>query len=246
MVGVIALMAAGAGSLGSAGANDAVSDLTTLGYEPAGSPRTTVAETEAEAEPAPVGDRVDVSRGFDRPKVEEQTALQAAQRAEALLAVERDVTATAKIRQREDEVRAQKEEEQRNQWVLPVAGYTITARFGQQSSLWSSGAHTGLDFAGPSGTEIVSVAAGTVTSAAYEGSYGNRTVVTLEDGTKISYCHQSRFVVKAGDQVEPGQPIGYTGATGNVTGPHLHLEVELPGSGPSDPDPVLREHGIDP
>jgi murein DD-endopeptidase MepM/ murein hydrolase activator NlpD len=188
-----------------------------------------------------------VTRGFDRPKLKEQAALQATQRAQALQEVDRDITATAKVLEREEkEVRAKLEEKRRKQWVLPVTGYTLTARFGQQSSMWSSGAHTGLDFAGPSGTEIVSVAAGTVTSAGYEGSYGNRTVITLDDGTKISYCHQSRFVVKAGDQVAPGQPIGYTGATGNVTGPHLHLEVELPGSGPSDPEPVLRDHGIDP
>lgn len=239
MLGVVALMAAGLGTFASAGANAAEGTLTSSGYDSAGSPRT----TEARAD-----DDVDVSRSFDRVKLEQQTALQVAQRAKALQEIDRDIMATAKVREREEKLRAQQEQEQkrRKQWVLPVAGYTLSARFGQQSSLWSSGAHTGLDFAGPSGTKIVSVAAGTVTSAGYDGSYGNRTVITLADGTEISYSHQSSVVVKAGDRVQPGQLIGYTGATGNVTGPHLHLEVEPPGSGPIDPVPVLREHGVNP
>ncbi|MBC7632906.1 M23 family metallopeptidase, partial [Aeromicrobium sp.] len=141
----------------------------------------------------------------------------------------------------------EQERKRRNQWVLPVTGYTLTARFGQQSSMWSSGAHTGLDFAGPSGTKIVALAAGTVKSAGFAGAYGNQTVIVLTDGTEISYNHQSRIVAKVGDKVTPGQLTGYTGATGNVTGPHLHLEVKPPGAaGPVDPEPVLKAHGISP
>lgn len=240
MIGVVALMSAGLGSFASPGANAVNTNLTSVGYEQAGSTQEMGRQARA------VDDGVAVSRSFDRSKLEQQTALQASQRARALREVDRDITETAEVSKREEKARAKAEEKRRNQWVLPVAGYRITARFGQQSSMWSSGAHTGLDFAGPSGTEIVSVAGGTVTSAGYEGSYGNRTVITLPDGTKISYCHQSSFVVKAGDQVQPGQPIGYTGSTGNVTGPHLHLEVELPGSGQVDPIPVLQEHGVNP
>lgn len=131
------------------------------------------------------------------------------------------------------------------QWIIPVTGYRLTARFGQSSSLWAS-THTGLDFAGPSGSTIVSVAAGTVKSAGYEGAYGNRTVVELEDGTEIWYCHQSRVSVSPGDVVTAGQTIGYTGSTGNVTGPHLHLEIHPGGGGPVDPEPVLRDHGVTP
>lgn len=240
MIGTVALMAAGLGTSTSAGANVIGGDVAASGRGSAGSPRGTGAQALV------VDDGVDVSRGFDRPRLQRQMAMQAKQRAQALQDMDRDITKTAELRERNDKVRAQQEEKRRTQWVLPVTGYTITAQFGQQSSMWSSGSHTGLDFAGPSGTQIVSVAAGTVTSAGYEGSYGNRTVITLTDGTKIAYCHQSSFEVKAGERVEPGQPIGYTGATGNVTGPHLHLEIEPPGSGPVDPVPVLREHGIDP
>lgn len=240
MIGVVAMMTAGLGTFASSGAYAEDGNLTSLGFEPAGASRTTGAAALA------VDDGVDVSRGIDRRELEQQMALQAAQRARALEEIDRDITATAEDAEREEEERVEEEERRRNQWVLPVTGYTLSARFGQSSSMWSSGAHTGLDFAGPSGTEIVSVAAGTVTSVGYEGSYGNRTVVTLADGTDISYSHQSRFAVQVGDELLPGQLIGYTGATGNVTGPHLHLEVELPGSGTVDPEPVLREHGIDP
>ena len=119
------------------------------------------------------------------------------------------------------------------------------ARFGQSSGLWST-THTGLDFAGPAGSTIVSVAAGTVTSTGYEGAYGNRTIVTLADGTEIWYCHQSSVSVSPGDVVAPGDPIGFTGSTGNVTGPHLHLEVHPGGGSPIDPYAALAAAGATP
>lgn len=174
---------------------------------------------------------VDVSRDFDR-KLDEQGKLQADQMLIALADQNKIAEKTA--------VEAKK-----NQWVLPVTGYHLSARFGQRSGLWSR-MHTGLDFAGPSGSAISSVAAGTVKSTGYEGAYGNRTVVTLIDGTDIWYCHQSRIAVSVGDKVNPGQVIGYTGSTGNVTGPHLHLEVHPGGGGPVDPYAVLVQHGIRP
>ena len=132
-----------------------------------------------------------------------------------------------------------------NAWVLPLDGYDLTATFGESSSLWAN-THTGLDFATPSGTPIKSVANGVVTSTAYDGSYGNKTVITLEDGTEIWYCHQTAFAVSPGDQVSSGQVIGSVGATGNVTGPHLHLEVR-PGAGDAvDPFNALTVHGLNP
>jgi murein DD-endopeptidase MepM/ murein hydrolase activator NlpD len=177
---------------------------------------------------------VDVSRSFDRATLDRQAKAQAEQREIVLKQL------TAKVDQTADKFRA-------NQWVLPVTGYNLTARFGQRSGLWST-VHTGLDFAGPSGSTIVAVAGGTVVSADYEGAYGNRTVIQLDDGsgTEIWYCHQSRFGVKPGDKVGPGDVIGFTGSTGNVTGPHLHLEVH-PGGGPAvDPYAALIEHGVTP
>ena len=131
-----------------------------------------------------------------------------------------------------------------NQWVLPVEGYHLTAEFGDYG-LWAS-YHTGLDFAADTGTPIHAVANGVVTSAAYDGSYGNKTVLTLEDGTELWFCHQNEFAVSEGDVVRAGDLIGYVGSTGNVTGPHLHLEVR-PGAGdPVDPYAALVVHGLQP
>jgi murein DD-endopeptidase MepM/ murein hydrolase activator NlpD len=131
-----------------------------------------------------------------------------------------------------------------NQWQLPVSGYHLTARFGDYG-LWST-FHTGLDFAAPTGTPIHAVANGVVTSVAYDGSYGNKTVVTLDDGTEIWYCHQNSTVVNPGDVVTAGELLGYIGSTGHVTGPHLHLEVRPGGGDPVDPFAALVQHGVTP
>ena len=132
-----------------------------------------------------------------------------------------------------------------NQWTLPVDGYHLTATFGQSSSLWAS-VHTGLDFAAPSGTPIHAIANGVVTSVGYDGAYGNKTVITLDDGTELWFCHQTSFVVAEGDVVRAGELIGYVGSTGNVTGPHLHLEVRPGGGDPVDPYEALQVHGLTP
>ncbi len=131
-----------------------------------------------------------------------------------------------------------------NLWHLPVLGYHLTATFGQYG-LWSS-YHTGLDFAAPSGTPIYAVANGVITSASYDGSYGNKTVQTLEDGTELWYCHQTSYTVSSGETVRAGELIGYVGSTGHVTGPHLHLEVRPGGGDPVDPYQALVVHGVTP
>jgi murein DD-endopeptidase MepM/ murein hydrolase activator NlpD len=132
-------------------------------------------------------------------------------------------------------------------WVLPVAAgvYHLTARFGDYSSLWSN-FHTGLDFASPTGTPIMAVAGGTISETSYSGAYGNRTIETLPDGTELWYCHQNEFGTTVGATVRPGEVIGYVGSTGNVTGPHLHLEVHPGGGDPVDPYTALEVHGLHP
>lgn len=132
-----------------------------------------------------------------------------------------------------------------NQWILPLESYRITATFGLSSYLWSS-VHTGLDFSAPAGSTIRSVANGTVTEVGYDGSYGNKTVITLEDGTELWYCHQTNFNVSVGDVVRGGEAIGTVGSTGNSTGPHLHLEVRPSGGDPIDPFSALLDHGVAP
>jgi murein DD-endopeptidase MepM/ murein hydrolase activator NlpD len=130
-------------------------------------------------------------------------------------------------------------------FVLPVAHYRLTGRFGDRSGLWAS-VHTGLDFAAPSGTPIRAVAAGQVLSTGYDGRYGNKTVIRLGDGTELWFCHQSRIGVRVGEFVGRGQVIGAIGSTGNVTGPHLHLEVHPGGGEAVDPLHWLRAQGLRP
>jgi len=131
-----------------------------------------------------------------------------------------------------------------NLWVLPTAGYHLTARFGDYG-LWSS-YHTGLDFAGAYGSNLYAIANGVITSTGYDGAYGNKTVLTLEDGTEIWYCHQSAFNVSVGDEVHGGDLIGFMGATGHVTGTHLHVEVRPGGGDPVDPYAAFVVHGVTP
>lgn len=130
-------------------------------------------------------------------------------------------------------------------WQLPLpAAYMDTSyNYGQCSYLWAN-CHTGEDFSAPSGTPIYSVASGTVTEAGWDGAYGNKTVVTLEDGTEIWYAHQTDILVSVGTTVRPGQQIGTVGSTGNSTGPHLHLEVRPGGGDPVDPVDALRVRGV--
>ncbi len=132
-------------------------------------------------------------------------------------------------------------------WQLPIERgvYRLTATFGQCSNLWSH-CHTGLDFAAPSGTPIHAVAAAKVTGVGWAGAYGNRTVLTHEDGTESWYCHQSAIGVQVGDTVIPGAEIGRVGATGNTTGPHLHLEVRPGGGDAVDPKEALVFHDATP
>lgn len=202
-------------------------------YEPA-APKSSL---QAGASYARGGGLLPVSRGgVDREVLERQTKQQARQYEQAMSQL-RD-----KVQERNDELAA-------NQWVLPVVGYTLTSRYGETSYLWSS-YHTGLDFSAPSGAEISSIAHGTVIETTYDTAYGNLVKVQLDDGTQIWYAHQSSFAVSDGQEVNPGDLIGYVGDTGNTTGPHLHLEVRL-ADGTEDGDDVdpyeaLQEHGVTP
>ncbi|MBL1085946.1 peptidoglycan DD-metalloendopeptidase family protein [Streptomyces actinomycinicus] len=131
-------------------------------------------------------------------------------------------------------------------YTLPVAGATIGTAYHTAGSMWSSGYHTGVDFVVPTGTPLKAVAAGTVVSAGWGGAYGNQVVIKLDDGYYAQYGHLSQLSVSAGQTVTAGQQIGLSGATGNVTGPHLHFEIRTTPDYGSDIDPVayLRRHGV--
>jgi len=158
----------------------------------------------------------------------------------------------AAAKKKAEEAAAKKAEAERlaelaKQFTLPTSSYTITSTFGQAGALWSSGYHTGLDFAAPTGTLIKAIHSGTITEAGWAGSYGYRTILTLDDGTELWFCHQSSISVSVGQKVATGDVIGRVGATGNVTGAHLHLEVH-PGGADTGIDPMawLHSKGLNP
>ncbi|MEU3885398.1 LysM peptidoglycan-binding domain-containing M23 family metallopeptidase [Streptomyces sp. NPDC029041] len=131
-------------------------------------------------------------------------------------------------------------------FTLPVAGATVGTPYHMSGSMWSSGYHTGVDFVVPTGTSLKAVGAGTVVSAGWGGAYGNQVVIKLADGYYAQYAHLSQLSVSAGQTVTAGQQVGLSGATGNVTGPHLHFEIRTTPDYGSDVDPVafLRSHGV--
>jgi murein DD-endopeptidase MepM/ murein hydrolase activator NlpD len=131
-------------------------------------------------------------------------------------------------------------------YTSPVAGGTVGTPYHQSGSMWSSGYHTGTDFVVPTGTSLKAVGAGTVVSAGWGGAYGNQVVIQLADGHYAQYAHLSALSVSAGQSVTAGQQVGLSGATGNVTGPHLHFEIRTTPDYGSDIDPIafLRSHGV--
>jgi murein DD-endopeptidase MepM/ murein hydrolase activator NlpD len=129
--------------------------------------------------------------------------------------------------------------------ILPVRGYHLSAGYGASGPHWAS-VHTGLDFAAPTGTDLVALADATVTEVAWAGAYGLRTILTLADGTDVWYCHQLASLVSPGQSVEIGELVGVLGSTGNTTGPHLHLEVRPAGGAPIDPGAWLVRAGMTP
>ncbi|MFE9679902.1 peptidoglycan DD-metalloendopeptidase family protein [Streptomyces sp. NPDC006285] len=129
---------------------------------------------------------------------------------------------------------------------LPVASPTVGTPYKMSGSMWSSGYHTGVDFVVPTGTSLKAVGAGTVVSAGWGGAYGNQVVIRLADGHYAQYAHLSSLSVSAGQTVTGGQQVGLSGATGNVTGPHLHFEIRTGAGYGSDVDPLayLRAKGV--
>ncbi|MEU8761513.1 M23 family metallopeptidase [Streptomyces sp. NPDC048659] len=130
-------------------------------------------------------------------------------------------------------------------WTAPVSSYHFTGYYGQRGS-WSKGYHTGQDFAVPTGTTVRAIGPGRVVHAGYNRSYGYEVVIRHADGRYSQYAHLSRIDVSAGRSVSGGQRIALSGATGRVTGPHLHFEVRTTPYFGSDVNPLtyLRAHGV--
>ncbi|MFA6537417.1 MAG: M23 family metallopeptidase [Patescibacteria group bacterium] len=97
-------------------------------------------------------------------------------------------------------------------------------------SQYFSWRHTGLDIAGPTGTNIYAVESGTVVFSGVSNGYGNNIMIDHGNGLKTRYAHASKLYVEKGDSVVKGQTIMAMGSTGWSTGPHLHFEVIVNGA----------------
>jgi murein DD-endopeptidase MepM/ murein hydrolase activator NlpD len=107
----------------------------------------------------------------------------------------------------------------------PVPGKVVTYPYGVKNSGYAAGYHTGDDYATPVGSNAVAVRSGTIQwSNDNGGAYGKWMGLDADNGRTYVYCHLSTRLLAKGTKVTAGQVIAKTGATGNVTGPHLHFE----------------------
>lgn len=187
-------------------------------------------QAESQQDAAAAQERAETERAAQEAAAKEAREAQEAARK----AAEEQAAKEAREAQEAKEAAEAKAEQERvaksaGKYALPTSAYTLTSHYGDSGSMWSSGHHTGLDFAAPTGTPVKAVGSGKITSAGWSGAYGYRIVLELPDGTEVWYCHLSSMSVTSGS-VAAGDTIGRVGATGNVTGPHLHLEVREGGS----------------
>lgn len=123
----------------------------------------------------------------------------------------------------------------------------ITSKFGLRGAIagtthTSSNYHKGVDIGVSVGTKVISVADGTIMYAyndGWHGGAGKCVAVQHSNNMVTKYFHQSNVVAKTGQQVKAGTVIGYSGNTGNSSGPHLHFQLEINGS-PTDPLPYIK------
>ncbi|MEU8772315.1 M23 family metallopeptidase [Streptomyces sp. NPDC048606] len=175
-----------------------------------------------------------------------QAEAEAKQRAAEAKRVAEVAEAKAKAEREAAEAKAKEEERKRsNAFVAPVNA-AVTTSYGAGGGMWSSGSHTGIDFAVGQGTSVHAVGAGTVVEAGWGGAYGNNVVIRHNDGTYTQYGHMFSLSVSVGQQVGAGTVIGLSGNTGNSSGAHLHFEARTGASYGSDINPLtyLRNHGV--
>ncbi|WP_306005572.1 M23 family metallopeptidase [Aquicoccus porphyridii] len=117
-------------------------------------------------------------------------------------------------------------------FAIPVKNaYRFTSGFGYRRDPKTGGRrlHQGVDFAGPVGTPLYATADGVVTHSGWSSGYGRLVKIQHEFGIETRYAHMSKINVKSGQRVSRGDRIGDMGASGRVTGPHLHYEVRIGG-----------------
>lgn len=195
-----------------------------------------VADDSAVPDPAPLVATVGAIRASST-RVEIQAALEARTAAKAVRAAKARAAAERARLLAERKRQAASRAARAALVVSPVAGYRLSAGFGDRGG-WSSGRHTGLDFRAPTGTPVLAVHQGRVAKTAWHPAYGRMIILDLGGGVTAWYCHLSRVSVSAGEGVSAGERIGAVGTSGNTSGPHLHFEVRL-WDQPSDPTAYL-------
>ncbi|WP_246561747.1 M23 family metallopeptidase [Streptomyces roseirectus] len=155
-----------------------------------------------------------------------------------------DLKAQQEAEKKKAAAEAARLERLRPKYALPVAQHGLSAYYGQSGVNWMS-MHTGIDFPVAYGTTVMAMTDGVVRTQ-WNSAYGNMMIVTAKDGTETWYCHLSSYRVASGTKVKAGDPIAYSGNSGNSTGPHLHAEVRPNGGSSIDPLAWLRSHGLDP
>lgn len=125
------------------------------------------------------------------------------------------------------------------------AKYKVTTPFGVAGKRWSSGKHEGVDYAAPTGAVVVAPVDGKVVKVGqcWGAAFGQHSVLMKVAGGHLLFAHLSSNSVKVGQVLAVGDIIGKVGADGNVTGPHLHMELQAgPGwkrGGGLDPQAIL-------
>jgi murein DD-endopeptidase MepM/ murein hydrolase activator NlpD len=125
------------------------------------------------------------------------------------------------------------------------AKYKVTTPFGVAGKRWSSGKHEGVDYAAPVGAVVVAPVDGKVVKVGqcWGAAFGQHSVLMKVAGGHLLFAHLSSNSVKVGQALAKGDVIGKVGADGNVTGPHLHMELQKgPGwvkGGGLDPAAIL-------
>jgi murein DD-endopeptidase MepM/ murein hydrolase activator NlpD len=128
-------------------------------------------------------------------------------------------------------------------WVAPVnTSYQLTSGFGMR---WGA-MHPGQDFALSVGTPVKALSSGIVIFAGWEGGYGNKVEIQYWDGTVSWFAHNSKLLVRKGENVTPGETVSLSGNTGHSTGPHLHVEIHPNHGAAIPPIPWLTAKGIMP
>jgi murein DD-endopeptidase MepM/ murein hydrolase activator NlpD len=124
----------------------------------------------------------------------------------------------------------------------PVNSGWISSYFGKRTDPFTGkpANHTGIDFAGKLGAQVLAVADGVVTWSADRYGYGIMVEINHGNGYATRYAHNSENLVAVGDEVKKGQPVALMGETGRATGPNLHFEV-LKGGRRVNPVNFIRE-----